>query len=113
MGLYVGSGSASLRACKSLCERSSGMSFICAVQRACRLLVWVRRAKAGLVWRPSCIAPAWLGPAWRGAGGSSWWRYSSSHRRRRAGLLASRSCAPGRVRSDESKPAQARSRRAV
>ena len=35
-----------LRACKSLCERSSGMSFICAVKRGgCIVWGWV---KAGL-----------------------------------------------------------------
>eukprot|EP00964_Phaeocystis_antarctica_P046814 scaffold27066_cov70-Phaeocystis_antarctica.AAC.1 len=49
-----------LRACKSLCERSSSMSFICEVKRA-DCIVWIRWVKAGLVaqavmWRPSCVA---------------------------------------------------------
>ena len=49
-----------LRACKSLCERSSSMSFICEVKRA-GCIVWIRWVKAGLVaqavmWRPSCVA---------------------------------------------------------
>ena len=42
-----------LRACKSLCERSSGMSFICAVKRA-GCIVLVRWAKAGLIGQPCC-----------------------------------------------------------
>ena len=48
----VGSGSA-LRACKLLCERSSGMSFICAVERA-GCIVWIGWVKAGLIGQPCC-----------------------------------------------------------
>ena len=35
-----------LRACNLLCERSSGMSFICTVKRA-GCMVWIRWVKAG------------------------------------------------------------------
>ena len=42
-----------LRACNLLCERSSGMSFICAVKRA-GCIVWIRWVKAGLIGQPCC-----------------------------------------------------------
>eukprot|EP00964_Phaeocystis_antarctica_P163967 scaffold141187_cov145-Phaeocystis_antarctica.AAC.1 len=65
------------------------MSFICAVQRACRLY---RLGAAGEGWARVAakvgIAPAWLGPAWRGAGGCG--RMSRSQRRRGRGALCER-----------------------